>query len=115
MKKAIMAALLLLLFVSGADACVGKTLNIGVVDSHEGQVLAEMLSAIISERTGTTANIRYYKSQQDIYQAVKAKQVDISVENTARALQLLNRPSEPDAKKAYEVVKSSYEKEKGME
>src|SRR5574340_1625472 len=73
-----------------------------------------MLSAIISERTGTTANIRYYKSQQDVYQAVKAKQIDISIENTARALQLLNRPPEPDLKKAYELVKVSYEKGRGL-
>ena len=73
-----------------------------------------MLSAIISERTGSTANIRYYKSPQEIYEAVKAKQVDISVENTSRAMQLMNRPADPDAKKAYEFVKALYEREKGM-
>jgi osmoprotectant transport system substrate-binding protein len=114
MKKLIVAAMLLLLFAPKTDSCVGKTLNIGVINSPEGQIFAEMLSTLINERTGTTATIRYYKNSQDIYEAVKAKQVDISIENTARAMHLLNKPAEPDAKKAYEVVKTTYEKDRGM-
>jgi osmoprotectant transport system substrate-binding protein len=96
------------------DACVGKVLNIGVLHSSEGQVLAELLSILINERTGTTLDIKLYKSSQELYEAMKVKKIDISIENTSRALKLLNKPLESDLKKAYEVVKATYEKEKGL-
>lgn len=103
-----------LLFCSGAEACVGKTLNIGAVDSPEGQVLAEVLSNLINERTGTTVNVKFYKNTQELYGALKVNQVDILIENTATALRILNRPPESDVKKAYETVKTAYEKERGL-
>jgi osmoprotectant transport system substrate-binding protein len=114
MRKAIMLVIMLLLFSPDADTCVGKLLHIGVLNSSEGQVFAEMISALIKERTGTTVDTKFYKSQQELYDAVKAKQVDISIENTTRAMQMLNKPAEADAKKAYEVVKATYEREKGL-
>jgi glycine betaine/choline ABC-type transport system substrate-binding protein len=114
MRKAIMFVIVLLLFSPDADACVGKLLHIGVLNSSEGQVFAEMISALIKERTGTTVDTKLYKSPQELYDAVKAKQVDISIENTTRAMQMLNKPVETDAKKAYEVVKATYEREKGL-
>lgn len=97
-----------------ADACVGKILNVGVINSAEGQVFAEMLSAIINERTGTTVHTKFYKNSRELYEGVKNKQVDILIENAARALQMLNKPVDADAKKAYETVKTIYEKEKGL-
>jgi osmoprotectant transport system substrate-binding protein len=104
-----------LLFLSPkADACVGKVLHIGVMDSSEGRVLAEMLSSLINERTGSSVAIQFYKNVQELYEAVKVKQVDISIENTTRALHVLNRPAEGNADKDYEVVKATYEKEKGL-
>lgn len=103
-----------MLFSPAADACVGKVLNIGVINSPEEQVLAEMLSTLITERTGTTVVVKLYASTQDLYGAVKKEQVDILVENTARAMRVLNKPAEKDAKKSYEAVKTAYEKEKGL-
>lgn len=114
MRKAIFIVAIFLFLTPWADACVGKNLVIGVVNSPEGQVLAEMLSAIITERTGTTVTVKFYKGMQEIYGAVTSKQVDISIENTSRAMRLLNRPAVADAKKALEVVKSVYEKDKGL-
>jgi glycine betaine/choline ABC-type transport system substrate-binding protein len=105
---------MLLLVSPKVDACVGKQLNIGVINSPDGQLFAEMISALVNERTGTTVKVQIYKSEQDLYEAVRMKLVDISVENTTRALHLLNKPAESDAKKAYEVVKAAYEKEKGL-
>ena len=40
--------------------------------------------------------------------------MDISVENTTRAIQMLNLPEETDLKKAYQLVKTEYEKQKGI-
>ncbi len=114
MKKAVILIILALLFSPAVDACVGKVLNIGVLNSPEGQVLSEVLSTLITERTGTTVTIKYFRSEQDLYDALRREQVDISVENTSRALRLLNKPPEADARKAYETVKVAYEKEKGM-
>ena len=114
MKKFIAAAIFLLFFSGQAYPCVGKVLHIGVINSLDGQVLAEVLSSLISERTGSTVAVRFYNSENELYDAVKAGRVDISVENTSRALQVLKRPAMNDVDKAYEVVKAGYEKEKGM-
>ncbi len=110
----ISAVIMFLTFSPKVDACVGKVLNVGVIYSAEGQVFAEMLAAIINERTGTTVHTKFYKNSQELYEGVKTKQVDILIENAARALQMLNRPVGADAKKAYETVKAIYEKEKGL-
>ena len=116
MKKAILliASLIMVFFSGRADACVGKSLHIGVLNSAEGQVLSEILSTLITERTGTTVAVEYYKNIQELYDAVQAKKVDVTIENTARAMQLLKQPVEADPKKAYEYVKTAYEKERGM-
>ncbi len=116
MKKAFLLLIVVFLgmIAPPAEACVGKLLHIGVMDSPESVVLAEMIATIVNERTGTTVSVRLYKNEQDLYEAIKAKQVDILIENTTRAMQVLNRPAEGDARKAYEVVKATYEKELGL-
>ena len=114
MKRLIVVLVMLLLCLPKAEACVGKVLYIGVINSSEGQVLAEILSTIIRERTGTTVYTRVYKSSHDLYEDVKGKQVDIFVENTAKALQVLHRAADPNMKRAYDTAKLSYEREKGL-
>ena len=114
MKKAILIAMVLTLFVPAAYACVGKTLTIGVTNTTEGRVLSEMLSTLVNERTGTTINIKFFDKSLDIYEAVRKQEVDISIENTSSAMNVLNMPPEADIKKAYKMVKATYEKEKGL-
>lgn len=114
MKRAILALAMLIFFVPGADACVGKLISIGVLNSSEGQLFSEILGTLITERTGTTVNVKYYPNMQELYEAVRVRKVDITVENTARAMQVLGRPAEPNAKKAYEYAKEAYEKDMGL-
>jgi len=114
MKKAIVIVLMFLIFSPAADACVGKLIQIGVLNSSEGQVISEILSMLITERTGTSVKVEFYKNMQELYAAIQEKKVDISIENITRAMQALNKPVEPDARKAYEIVKTAYEKEKGL-
>lgn len=114
MKKSLFIIAILLLLAPRVHACVGKVLTIGVVNSSEGQVLAEMLSSLIIERTGTTIVVKFFKNEQDLYQAMQAQQIDISIENTVRAMHALKKPVEGDMNKVYEVVKAVYEKEKGF-
>jgi osmoprotectant transport system substrate-binding protein len=113
-KKVLLMLALLFIRLPEADACVGKTLYIGVVDSAEGQLLSEILSTIVNERTGTTVKTRYYRSTRDLYDAISAKQVDMLVENTTTALLIIDRPADSDLQRTYETVKSIYEKNKGL-
>jgi len=114
MKKALLIIMVIALFIPKAYSCVGKTLTIGVTKSSEGQVFAELLSTLVNERTGTTVNITFYDDVQGIYEAVQQEKVDISIENTTRAMEILNIPPEADVKEAYKLVKATYEKEKGL-
>ncbi|SPP99889.1 conserved exported hypothetical protein [Candidatus Sulfobium mesophilum] len=114
MKNVVLLLALLLVGLPEADACVGKTLYIGVVDSTEGLLLSEILSTIVNERTGTTVKTRYYKNTRALYDAISARQVDILVENTTTALRIIDKPADSDLQKTYETVKSMYEKNKGL-
>jgi glycine betaine/choline ABC-type transport system substrate-binding protein len=93
-----------------SDACVGKVLNIGISNSSGEQLFAEMLSLLINERTGTTVSIRVYRDSQEMYQAVKKGEVSILIENTNHALELLGRPPEENARKAYVISKEEFRK-----
>ncbi len=97
-------------FYHQADACVGKTLYIGALDSTHEQVLSEILSVLINERTGTTTNIKYYKNSKELYEAVKTNEVGILIENTDRAMEILGRPKEKDMEKAYNISKEEFRK-----
>lgn len=105
---------LLLLCPLQAEACVGKVLIIGAVNSNDGNLLPEMLAILINERTGSTVNIKFYKNASELYEAVKAHQIDMLIENTTKAMQILNKPVNGNPTKTYETVKASYEKEKGL-
>jgi glycine betaine/choline ABC-type transport system substrate-binding protein len=113
-KKVFLFWTMLFICLPKADACVGKVIYVGAVSSAEGELLSEILSSIITERTGTTVKARYYKSQQELYEAIKTKQVDMLVENTSSAMRLLKMSPDPDPKKAYDLVKLTYEKDKGL-
>ncbi len=114
MKKAIVFFVILMFLSPAADACVGKTLIVGVTKTTEGKVLGQILSTLVNERTGTTVEVYFYDDLEGIYDAVKEKVVDISIENTASAMNYLNMPEEKDAKIAYKKVKATYEQEKGL-
>jgi osmoprotectant transport system substrate-binding protein len=91
------------------DACVGKTLIIGIRNTPEEQLLAEILSVLINERTGTTINIKVYQDAHEVYQAVKKGEISILIENTDRALEVLNRPVEKNPKKAFDISKEGFQ------
>ena len=98
----------LVLFSVQAFACVGKTLIIGATSSPNDQLLAQMMAVIINERTGTTVNVTYYDSPEQLFEAVKKREVNIYVENTGRALQLLGKTASGDAQSVYDAVKDDF-------
>lgn len=112
MKNSIILLLLSILLFTGTEAfaCVGKVLYIGVSTSPADQLLAEMVSVLVRERTGTTVKVVTYKTPGEIYGAVRQGQVGLMIENTADALELLKKPKEANGKAALELVKREYRK-----
>ncbi len=114
MKNALVAMMFLFLSYPVSEACVGKVLHIGAVNSAEGRVLAEIVSALINERTGTSVKVKLFGNSQELYNAVKVREIEIMVENTSQALRVMNRPAEADAARAYDEAKAAYAQERGL-
>lgn len=71
-------------------ACVGKTIHLGISNTGE-KLMAEMASLMITERTGSSVKIDVYKDSKALYEAVKQGKVNILMENTDRALEVLGK------------------------
>ena len=116
MSRIIMAIMLLAaaLYVSPINACVGKTLHIGILEnSPNEQLLAELTSQLITARTGTTVKIDTFKAQKDLYSSVKQGQIGMVIESTERALEMVGKHKE-SGKAALESAKSEYRKSLNM-
>ncbi|RMG00964.1 MAG: hypothetical protein D6726_10425 [Nitrospirae bacterium] len=69
-------------------ACVGKIINIGVTGSQEERLLAELISVLINERTGTTVNVMVMNEAEDIYPELRDRgSLGMMVERLGRARQ----------------------------
>lgn len=71
-------------------ACVGKTIHLGISNANE-KLMAEMASLMISERTGSSVKVDVYKDSRALYEAIKQGRVNIIMENTDRALEVLGK------------------------
>lgn len=94
---------------SPLNACVGKTLHIGILDNPNEQLLAELTSQLITARTGTTVKIETFKGQKELYSAVKQGQLGMVIESTDRALEMVGKPKE-SGKAGFESAKAEYKK-----
>jgi len=97
------------LYISPLNACVGKTLHIGILDNPNEQMLAELSSQLITARTGTTVKIDIFKAQKELYSAVKQGQVGMIIESTDRALEMIGKPR-ISGKAGFESAKAEYRK-----
>ncbi|HEX9079574.1 MAG TPA: glycine betaine ABC transporter substrate-binding protein [Desulfuromonadaceae bacterium] len=93
-----------------APACVGKTLYIGVTGAPNELLFAEMISVLVNERTGTSVKIKTFRDAGEMYAAVKRGEVGVFVEEPGRALKMLARPAEGNAKAAYDNVRKESRK-----
>jgi len=111
-KKTILLLFILasIMLIQSAQACVGKTCYIGVTNAPSELLFAEMISVLVNERTGTTVKIVSYKDAREMYNAVKRGEVGIFIESPERALKILERPAEGNAKTAYETASKEYRK-----
>ena len=114
MKKLIACLIMVLVavYVGQGYACVGKTIHLGIIAPNE-RLLAEMTSLMISERTGSSVKIDSYRDSKELYSAVKQGKVNIILENTERASELLAK-SKGSAVIGFDAIKSEYLKTLNM-
>ena len=108
----LVALLVITVTAHSASACVGKSLVIGALESTQQQVLAQMLSILISERTGTSVKIVLIDGHEEAHEALLRADLDMYVEYTGIG-QVLLLEDEPiaDSKALFEAVKGSYKSE----
>ncbi len=100
------------LAVPTAQACVGKTLVVGSLDNPQHQVLAQMLSVLISERTGTTVKVVPVAGHEEAHDALLRADLDMYVEYTGIGqVTLLKGQPIADADSLYKAVKERYNQE----
>lgn len=110
MKKIACLVVAVAVFISihSAFACVGKTIHFGISSANE-KLMAEMASLMITERTGSSVKIDIYKDSKSLYEAVKQGKVNILMENTDRALEVLGK-SKGSAAPGVDAIKNDYRK-----
>jgi len=106
----LLAVVLACVSLPPAEGCVGKVLHIGIIATPEEQLLAELISQLITERTGTTVKITQYRESRQIYEAVRKGDVGLLIENPDAAMVLLGRQKESNRKGELEVLRKEYRK-----
>lgn len=95
-----------------ATACVGKTIVVGALDTPQQQVLANMLSILIGERTGTTVKVVPAATHEAAHQALLKAELDMYVEYTGIGqVQILGAAPVADRAALYKAVKERYNQE----
>lgn len=115
MKKIVSLVILatILATVQISSACVGKTIHLGISNSSNELLLAEMASLLITERTGSSVKVDVYKDSKELYKAVRQGNVNVIIENPGRALEVLGKQKTAGAS-AFDFVKSEYRKSLNM-
>ncbi len=91
------------------EACVGKTIFLGRMPGREQEVLAEIFSWMVSERTGTTIQVKGYADSRAMHAALQAADVDVYLEDQGIALrEILGRPGASGAE-VRDAVRREYE------
>ncbi|WP_432822542.1 glycine betaine ABC transporter substrate-binding protein [Trichloromonas sp.] len=92
-----------------AGACVGKTLVIGAKGTLQQELLAEMISILIAERTGTTIKVVKYETTAEVHDALMKADLDMYVEYTGVGqLEVLKGEAVSDPAAQYQAVKDVY-------
>lgn len=121
MLRRVLSLTLLCLFLihaGAANACVGRILYLGALQTNKDKLMSEMLALLINERTGTTIQIRTFDTAEQLYSALKSskeeERVDIIVEDTAQALTIAKQKAGASPDQDFVAVKAFYEKELNM-
>jgi len=58
-------------------ACVGKTIYIGHISSLENEIIGNILSRLITERTGTSVKLKKFSNTNALFQAAVNGEIDL--------------------------------------
>lgn len=113
LKQFFLVAMMLTLVVGilpqSVAACVGKTLAVGAAGSLQQEILAQILSILISERTGTTVKVVKFDDLSSAHQALIKADLDMVVDYTGVGqVQVLKAPPIADPQALYQAVKAGY-------
>lgn len=108
----LMLTLLPLTAAVPSSACVGKSLLIGSAGTLQQDLLAEILSLLISERTGTTVKVVRFESPVAAHDALVKADLDMALEYTlASQVEVLKGAPISDPQRLFEAVKTRYNEE----
>lgn len=93
------------------DACVGKTLYLGRLPGKEQEILAEIFVWLVSERTGTSIEVKSFPDSRASHSALEKAKIDLYLEEPDVALQeILGREGvAPGGEEIRRVVRNEYE------
>jgi osmoprotectant transport system substrate-binding protein len=103
--------------LASCSTCGEQTLVVGAKNFTEQVVLGEILAQHVEAATGTRVERRFYLGGTYIaHQALLAGRIDVYVEYTGTALTAVIRESVvSDPRTAYEIVRSAYASQFGLE
>jgi len=71
---------------SRATSCIGRVLSLGITDAQDQKIMAEMLSTMISESTGTKVNIVKFKTLDECRKAIRKGELDLYIDYVCSGL-----------------------------
>ncbi len=108
-RGVLLAFLAVMALSPAADACVGKTLVIGSKGTLQQDVLAETLSILIGERTGTSIKVVRFDTTAAAHEALMKAELDMYVEYTGVGqIEVLKKEGIGDPEALYQAVKDAY-------
>jgi len=111
-RIAALVVVVLLVFSGSVFACVGKTIVVGTTGTVQQDLMAQMLSLLITERTGTTVKIVKLDSSQAAHKALLKADLDMYVEYTGVGqVLILQKDAIADTAQLYKAVKATYNEE----
>lgn len=105
------ASVVLLGEPSGIDACVGKTIYLGRLPGKEQEILAEMFVWLVSERTGTSIEVKPVADSRAGHSSLQEASIDLYLEETVVALRDILGQDLPagGGEEARQIVRREYE------
>jgi len=118
MKKRTFLSLLLMLTLlplaapAPVSSCVGKSILIGSYGTVQQDLLAEIISMLISERTGTSVKVVRFESPAAAHDALRKADLDLSLEYTGVGqIEVLKGEPINDPQELFDAVKERYNEE----
>ena len=92
------------------EACVGKTVFLGRMPGRDQEILTEIFSWMVRERTGTTIQIKALPDSRAMHAALQTAEIDLYLEDQGVALrEILGRAAAANGADQRATVRREYE------